>query len=105
MIKNFAKYATGFFYLIGGPLIHAYMMTQHRELYAAVDDTAWSVYQMLWMQEGQRAPHKSLRPVFRDRGMEGKCHDKPRTINASQQENASHTAHQFHMATSFHMDS
>jgi hypothetical protein len=133
MIKNFAKYATGFFYLIGGLLIHAYMMTQHRELYAAVDDTAWSVYQTLWtsvvlpnltplvillillemgagalmlskdpararmgqvgglifnlllvpfwfyhaipnlltaalhfwlMQEGQRAPHRSLRPVF-----------------------------------------
>jgi hypothetical protein len=48
MIKNLAKYATDLFYLIGGPLIHVYMMTQQRELYAAVDDTAWSVYQTLW---------------------------------------------------------
>jgi hypothetical protein len=48
MIRTFAKYATGLFYLIGGPLIHAYLMTQQRELYATVDDTAWSVYQTLW---------------------------------------------------------
>jgi hypothetical protein len=47
-VKMLAKYVTGLFYLIGGPLIHAYLMTQQRELYAAVDDTAWSLYQTLW---------------------------------------------------------
>jgi hypothetical protein len=48
VVKLLAKYATGLFYLTGGPLIHAYLMTQQRELYAAVDDTAWSLYQTLW---------------------------------------------------------
>lgn len=48
MLIKLAKYATGLFYLIGGPLIHAYLMTQQRALYAAVDDLGWSVYQMLW---------------------------------------------------------
>jgi hypothetical protein len=48
MMKHLAKYVTALFYLLGGPLIHAYMMTQQRELYAAVDDTAWPFYQFLW---------------------------------------------------------
>ncbi|MCC6454823.1 MAG: hypothetical protein IT328_07775 [Caldilineaceae bacterium] len=50
LFKYLAKYATGLFYVIGGPLIHGYLMTQQRELYAAVDDTAWSFYQTLWTQ-------------------------------------------------------
>lgn len=45
---KFFKYATGLFYLTGGPLIHGYLMTRQRALYAAVDDQAWSVYQTLW---------------------------------------------------------
>jgi hypothetical protein len=48
MMTQIAKYLTGIFYILGGPLIHAYMMTQQRELYAAVDDTAWPLYQFLW---------------------------------------------------------
>jgi hypothetical protein len=48
MVKKIARYAVGLFYLLGGPLIHGYLMTQHRELYAAVDDTAWPLYQFLW---------------------------------------------------------
>jgi hypothetical protein len=58
MLRNIAKYAVGFFYLIGGPLIHAYLMTQQRELYAAVDDTAWPFYQLLWANFV--LPHLSL---------------------------------------------
>lgn len=50
MVKPLAKYTVGLFYLIGGPLIHAYLMTQQRGLYAAVDDRAWSLYQVLWAQ-------------------------------------------------------
>ena len=50
MIKYIAKYATGLFYLVGGPMIHGYLMTQQRDLYAAVDDTAWTLYQTLWTQ-------------------------------------------------------
>jgi hypothetical protein len=48
MLTTIGKYATGLFYLIGGPLIHAFLMTQRRELYAAVDDQAWTIYQTLW---------------------------------------------------------
>jgi hypothetical protein len=48
MLTKLGKYACGLFYLIGGPLIHAFLMTQHRELYAAVDDQAWTLYQTLW---------------------------------------------------------
>lgn len=48
MITQFLRYATGLFYLIGGPLIHLYLITQQRTIYAAVDDLGWSVYQMLW---------------------------------------------------------
>jgi hypothetical protein len=48
LLTKWLKYATGLFYLIGGPLIHAFLMTQHRELYAAVGDQAWTVYQALW---------------------------------------------------------
>jgi hypothetical protein len=50
MFTRIGKYATGLFYLIGGPLIHAFFMTRQREIYATVDDTAWSVYQTLWNQ-------------------------------------------------------
>jgi hypothetical protein len=50
LFKYLAKYATGLFYLVGGPLIHGYLMTQQRELYTAVDDTAWPLYQTLWNQ-------------------------------------------------------
>jgi hypothetical protein len=48
MLARLMKYAIGLFYLIGGPLIHGYLITQQRELYVAVDDTAWPVYQQLW---------------------------------------------------------
>jgi hypothetical protein len=48
MLKNIAKYATGIFYLLGGPLIHGFLITQQRDLYAAVDDSAWPLYQLLW---------------------------------------------------------
>lgn len=48
MFTKLLKYTTGLFYLIGGPLIHAYLMTQQRALYAAVDDLGWSVYQRIW---------------------------------------------------------
>jgi hypothetical protein len=48
MLRNISRYAIGLFYLVGGPLIHAYLMTQQRELYTAVDDTAWPLYQYLW---------------------------------------------------------
>jgi hypothetical protein len=48
MLRNVVRYAVGLFYLIGGPLIHAYLMTQQRHLYAAVDDNAWPLYQFLW---------------------------------------------------------
>ncbi len=50
MYKNIAKYAIGLFYLLGGPLIHGYLMTQQQALYAAVDDMAWPLYQLLWTQ-------------------------------------------------------
>jgi hypothetical protein len=50
MFTYLAKYATGLFYVVGGPLIHGYMMTQQRALYDTVDDTAWSFYQTLWTQ-------------------------------------------------------
>jgi hypothetical protein len=50
LFKYLAKYATALFYVVGGPLIHGYLMTQQRELYAAVDDTAWPLYQTLWSQ-------------------------------------------------------
>jgi hypothetical protein len=50
MLTKIGKYATGLFYLIGGPLIHAFFMTRQREIYATVDDTAWPVYQTLWNQ-------------------------------------------------------
>ncbi len=50
MLRKIGQYATGLFYLIGGPLIHFFLMTQQRALYAGVDDTAWSVYQRLWSQ-------------------------------------------------------
>lgn len=50
MLTKIGKYTTGLFYLIGGPLIHAFLMTRQREVYAAVDDAAWSVYQTLWNQ-------------------------------------------------------
>ena len=48
MLCTFAKYATALFYAIGGPLIHIYLITQQRELYAAVDDLAIPLYQHLW---------------------------------------------------------
>jgi hypothetical protein len=48
MLVTIAKYATGLFYLIGGPLIHLYLITQQRHLYTAVDDTAASLYQSMW---------------------------------------------------------
>lgn len=48
MLRKIARYSTGIFYLIGGPLIHAYLITQRRELYAAVDDLAVPLYQLLW---------------------------------------------------------
>ncbi len=48
MLWNSAKYTTGIFYLIGGPLIHAFMMMRHHDLYATVDDKAWSLYQQIW---------------------------------------------------------
>jgi hypothetical protein len=41
---------TGLFYLVGGPCIHAYLMTQHRELYGAIDDQALVIYSVLWEQ-------------------------------------------------------
>ena len=47
-LTRILKYAVGLFYLIGGPLIHAFLMTYQRALYAAVDDLAWSGYQVLW---------------------------------------------------------
>ena len=47
-LTKILKYAVGLFYLIGGPLIHAFLMTYQRALYAAVDDLAWSGYQVLW---------------------------------------------------------
>jgi len=48
MSTKVLTYATGIFYLIGGPLIHGYLMTQQRAIYAAVDDLGWSVYQRIW---------------------------------------------------------
>jgi len=42
------KYATGLFYVVGGPLIHAYLIANQRGIYAAVDDQAWPPYQTLW---------------------------------------------------------
>jgi len=45
---KFLKYAVGLFYLVGGPLIHAYLIANHQAIYAAVDDQAWSLYQTLW---------------------------------------------------------
>ena len=48
MLVTIAKYATGLFYLIGGPLIHLYLITQQRQLYAAVDDMAATPYQSIW---------------------------------------------------------
>jgi hypothetical protein len=48
MLTKIGKYSAGLFYLIGGPLIHAFLMTRQRETYAAVDDTAWPLYQTLW---------------------------------------------------------
>lgn len=48
MLRLFAKYATALFYILGGPMIHIYLITQRRELYAAVDDLAIPLYQTLW---------------------------------------------------------
>ncbi|RIK44503.1 MAG: hypothetical protein DCC55_02230 [Chloroflexi bacterium] len=45
---QFVKYAIGLFYLVGGPLIHAYFMTQQRALYSMLADQAWPLYQTLW---------------------------------------------------------
>ncbi|MFN8486230.1 MAG: hypothetical protein U0350_01480 [Caldilineaceae bacterium] len=47
-VAKFIKYATGLFYLVGGPLIHAYLIANQRGIYAAVDDQAWPPYQTLW---------------------------------------------------------
>jgi len=47
-LTKILKYAVGIFYLIGGPLIHAFLMTYQRASYATVDDLAWSGYQVLW---------------------------------------------------------
>ncbi len=47
-LTKILKYAVGIFYLIGGPLIHAFLMTYQRASYATVDDQAWSGYQLLW---------------------------------------------------------
>ena len=48
LLTKILKYAVGIFYLIGGPLIHAFLMTYQRASYATVDDQAWSGYQVLW---------------------------------------------------------
>src|SRR5687768_4650855 len=48
LLTKILKYAVGLFYLIGGPLIHAFLMTYQRDRYPAVDDLAWSGYQVLW---------------------------------------------------------
>lgn len=48
MFTKILRYGTGLFYLIGGPLIHLYLVTQQRAIYAAVDDQGWVVYQRLW---------------------------------------------------------
>ena len=48
MLLKIAQFATGLFYLIGGPLIHLYLITQQPQLYAAVDDDAGLVYQSIW---------------------------------------------------------
>jgi hypothetical protein len=47
-LTKILKYAVGLFYLIGGPLIHAFLMTYQRDRYPAVDDLAWSGYQVIW---------------------------------------------------------
>lgn len=47
-LTKILKYAVGLFYLIGGPLIHAFLMTYQRDRYPAVDDLAWSGYQAIW---------------------------------------------------------
>lgn len=43
-----ANDAIAIFYAVGGPLIHLYLITQHPEVYAAVDNTAVPIYQFLW---------------------------------------------------------
>lgn len=48
LFTKLMKSAIGLFYLIGGPLIHAYLIANHRALYAAIDDNAWPIYQLLW---------------------------------------------------------
>ena len=48
MFRLIAKYATALFYVLGGPLIHIYLITQRREIYAAVDDLAVPLYQTIW---------------------------------------------------------
>lgn len=50
LLTKILKSALGLFYLIGGPLIHGYLMMYQRSRYAAVEDQAWSVYQSLWSQ-------------------------------------------------------
>src|SRR3712207_2117123 len=48
MLRSLVRYATAAFYCVGGPWIHLYLITQQRALYAAVDDRASKVYQVIW---------------------------------------------------------
>ncbi|MBE2239573.1 MAG: hypothetical protein IAE81_17420 [Caldilineaceae bacterium] len=42
------KWTVGGFYLIGGPLIHIYCITQNPAIYGKIAESAWPLYQTLW---------------------------------------------------------
>ncbi len=49
MRRQLIKWLAGlFYYLIGGPLIHAYLMLTNRAVYQQIDAFAWPVYSRLW---------------------------------------------------------
>ena len=49
-LGNIVRVVVGFFYLVGGPLIHLVLLTTNRTVYRIVADQAWPPYQSLWQQ-------------------------------------------------------
>lgn len=48
MLKIAVQYATALFYIIGGPLIHANLITKAPQIYASIAENAIAPYQWMW---------------------------------------------------------
>jgi hypothetical protein len=47
-VFTIVRWLVGGFYLIGGPLIHIYFITQNPAIYGEMGKTAWPPYPRLW---------------------------------------------------------